>query len=60
MKSHPILGKLAIQNRPYRAAHPRMAIGESAVKLCRTGFPITADPFPTVLLRLSEPFSTIF
>ena len=29
-KSHPILGKLAFQNRPYRAAHPRMAIGGSA------------------------------
>ena len=30
MKSHPILGKLAFQNRLCRAAHPRMAIGGSA------------------------------
>ena len=30
MKSHPILGKLAFQHRPCRAAHPRMAIGGSA------------------------------
>ena len=26
MKSHPILGKMALQNRPCKAAHPRMAI----------------------------------
>ena len=30
MKSHPILGKLAFQNRPCRAAHPHMTIGGSA------------------------------
>ena len=30
MKSHPILGKLAFQNRPCRVTHTRTAIGGSA------------------------------